>query len=206
MAALPVSRRGVAVRGVGWGCPGLGEGLQLCQPRQSARHLGANRARAPSPLLACFLDHSLPSSLPFSRGRGSETAAKRSGPALEECGFAEGAEPEAVSPRFEPRRSSPTSGGPAPEQLEVIEPGKQGGQGRAHGDQIGRHTGSQTDKHPPTGPQRGRERTEDTVRDKDTANKGMPPELEGDEHESGGVGTEAGTCGDQTGNARRTRS
>ncbi|XP_058432105.1 protein Wnt-10b isoform X2 [Marmota monax] len=77
---------------------------------------------SPARSLALSITPSFPPSLPPG---GAGEAAKRSGPALEECSSAEGAEPVAVTPRFKQSERSP--GDPtvwvtdsAPEPLEAL--------------------------------------------------------------------------------------
>uniref|UniRef100_A0A8C6AC02 Protein Wnt n=1 Tax=Marmota marmota marmota TaxID=9994 RepID=A0A8C6AC02_MARMA len=86
------------------------EPLVLCSPARS---------------LALSITPSFPPSLPPGGRGGAGEAAKRSGPALEECSSAEGAEPVAVTPRFKQSERSP--GDPtvwvtdsAPEPLEAL--------------------------------------------------------------------------------------
>ncbi|XP_071466018.1 protein Wnt-10b isoform X2 [Marmota flaviventris] len=80
---------------------------------------------SPARSLALSITPSFPPSLPPGGRGGAGEAAKRSGPALEECSSAEGAEPVAVTPRFKQSERSP--GDPtvwvtdsAPEPLEAL--------------------------------------------------------------------------------------
>lgn len=61
-------------------------------------------------------------------------------------------------------------------------------------DQTGTRVVRQT--HPPIRAQTRREPK--MLPEIKTENKGVLPDLEGNEHQGKGVGTEAGTCGDQT--------
>ena len=101
-----------------WGgdAPGSGRGRSSVSRGRAAGELGA-RARAPSSALsrslAFSITPSLPPSLPPGGRGGAGEAAERSGPALEECGSAEGPEPDALSPQFEqpePRRPDHAGG------------------------------------------------------------------------------------------------
>lgn len=113
MIALPGSRRRVQE----WGgdAPGSGRGRSSVSRSRAACEFRASRARAPSSSLAFSITPSLPPSL-LLRGRGGAgKEAKRSGPTLEECGSAEGAESDAVSPRFEqPESRRPDPAGRRP--------------------------------------------------------------------------------------------
>lgn len=178
-----------------WGgdAPGSGRGRSSVSRGRAAGELGASRARAPSSLLARLLAFSitpsLPPSLPPGGRGGAGEAAKRSGPALEECGSAEGAEPDAVSPRFEqpePRLPNRASGG-------LCTRAAGGNRDRESREGRDSHTGTrraqwQSDRQTRIRPRghRDAERARDIARNKDTANKGVAPDLEGNEREQRG--------------------
>lgn len=101
------------VRSWGGDAPGSGRGRSSVSRGRAAGELRASRARAPSSVLARSLAFSITPSLPPGGRGGAGEAAERSGPALEECGSAEGPEPDAVSPQFEqlePRRPNRACG------------------------------------------------------------------------------------------------
>lgn len=178
--------------GQGGGCqerggdaPGSGRGRSSvsrgrANPGSSARVEPESPApRSPSSLAFSITPSLPPSLLPGGRG-GAGKAAKRSGPALEECGSAEGADPDAFSPRSEQpqsRRPHPAGRGPRTRAAGGNGTGRAGRAGRAGTRTPGpdRHTGSQTRIRP-----RGRrdaERARDIAADKEPARKGVPPDL-----------------------------
>lgn len=147
--------------GAGVGMPRAWGGAAAPSALAAARELRASTARAPSALLAASspalsIAPSLFPSLPPGGRGGAGEAAKRSGPALEECGSAEGADHDSVSLRFKQPEHSPGDpilrvADPALEPLEVIQPEK----AKRAGTLIpkpdrhpGRPTDRQTDIHP----------------------------------------------------------
>lgn len=151
--------------------------------------------------LAFSITPSLPPSLPPGGCGGAGEAAKRSGPALEECGSAEGAEPDAVSPRFEkpePRRPNLAGSHLAPEQ-QVIGAGKAGRAGTRTRGETGTRIVSQTDRHASAHWGMETQRETGILAEIKTANKRISPDQNGIERGSKGVGNEPGTCGDQMG-------
>lgn len=161
----PRVKEGGSARRGGGDAPGSGRGRSSVSRGRAAGELGTGRAGAPGSLparsLAFSITPSLPPSLPPGGRGGAGEAAKRSGPALEEYGSAEGAEPDAVSPLFEqpdPRRPNRAGGG-VRARAAGGNRNRESKEGREalHGDETGTLVVRQIDTHPPTGAQRCRE-------------------------------------------------